>query len=783
MAFEPDITILQVIQAVQSHFIEDEEASVVYEMMLAGMLDLTESEYGFIAEVLYNPEGAPYLRTLSTTNIAWDDETRAFYEKNAVRGLEFHNLNTLFGAVLTSGETVIANDAPNDARRGGLPPGHPEMNSFLGMPLYARGKLAGMAGVANRIGGYEGDLVKDLEPFLTTCASIIKAYAQLRRSGEAEQALLESEGRYRRLVEDQPDLICRFTPEGNLTFVNRAYASFHGKELSECVGTNLFESVPEPDRAGLRTHFATLRPTKPFGGIEHRVLSRGGEVRWVYWTNRAFFDSEGRTTELQSIGSDVTDRKRAEEDRRMLEEQVRQAQKLDSLGVLAGGIAHDFNNLLTGIMGNASLALMGLPSDSGPRGNIEQVLTSSRRAADLCRQMLAYSGRGSFFTSLHDVSGLVEDTAELLRVSIPRNAEVELRLHKELPRIVADDTQVRQVVMNLVTNAAEALPERGGRIEISSGTRECDRAYLNETILGEECSEGRFVYVEVADTGSGIGRGRDLDGARAVNRARTAEEFARGISLLDLGCASWVFADVHGHIGYRSPCLVPVREHWRGTFPVPGWLSRYRWQGFIAKDELPASDDPERGWLATANNQIVPSSRFPTSYNNDASSPNRFLRIARRIQDGIRNGGLTAETSAAIQMDIRYEHWATLRRELEADFCAHREPSDPDALEEARRRLCAWDGSMDADPGAATGARTTIAGRNVALTDSDGWERALTIEGWEPSLFVATSDDDINETQPTLKTLVFGDEGRVVVRIARDLFQTETRQRGGTRWP
>jgi penicillin amidase len=199
-----------------------------------------------------------------------------------------------------------------------------------------------------------------------------------------------------------------------------------------------------------------------------------------------------------------------------------------------------------------------------------------------------------------------------------------------------------------------------------------------------------------------LGRGRDLDGARAVNRARTAEEFARAISLLDLGCASWVFADVHGHIGYRSPCLVPVREHWRGTFPAPGWLSRYRWQGFMAKDELPASDDPERGWLATANNQIVPSSRFPTSYNNDASSPNRFLRIARRLQSGSGSGGLTAETSAAIQMDIRYEHWASLRRELEADFCAHREPLNPDALEEARSQLCAWDGAMDADSVAAT---------------------------------------------------------------------------------
>jgi len=198
------------------------------------------------------------------------------------------------------------------------------------------------------------------------------------------------------------------------------------------------------------------------------------------------------------------------------------------------------------------------------------------------------------------------------------------------------------------------------------------------------------------------GRGRDLDGARAINGARTAAEVARGLSLLDLGCASWVFADVHGDIGYRSPCLVPVREHWRGTFPVPGWLSRYEWQGFLPKDELPASDNPRRGWLATANNQIVPSSRLPTTYNNDASSPNRFLRIAERIRSEIQSGGLTAESSAAIQLDTRYQHWGALRDELEPDFCADSEPAPTQALRRARSGLCAWDGSMDVDSTTAT---------------------------------------------------------------------------------
>jgi len=200
-----------------------------------------------------------------------------------------------------------------------------------------------------------------------------------------------------------------------------------------------------------------------------------------------------------------------------------------------------------------------------------------------------------------------------------------------------------------------------------------------------------------------LGQARDLDGARAINHANSAAEFAAGIALLDLGCSNWLFADTQGHIGYRSPCILPMRRGWRGTFPVAGWLSRYAWQGVYAKSELPASDDPRRGWLASANNQVIPSRRFPSAYNNDASSPNRFLRITQRLAEERRKGGLTRDASAAIQLDTRYEHWQALREELAGDFCAdERSQGETSKLWEARRLLCRWDGDMAADSSAAT---------------------------------------------------------------------------------
>lgn len=214
-----------------------------------------------------------------------------------------------------------------------------------------------------------------------------------------------------------------------------------------------------------------------------------------------------------------------------------------------------------------------------------------------------------------------------------------------------------------------------------------------------------------------VGRGTDLDAARGMNHARSAAELEAALDLMDQGCSSWVYADIEGNIGYRSPCLVPKREGYRGTFPVPGWLRRYEWRGFYDKDELPASRNPERGWLATANSRIVPADRMPSPYNNDESAPNRVQRIERRIRGEIDRGGLTAETSAAIQMDMAYEHWAAARRTLRASLCAEAERDDATTAL-ARRHLCAWDGTMSADSvGATVYALMTNALLDRALAD------------------------------------------------------------------
>jgi len=190
-----------------------------------------------------------------------------------------------------------------------------------------------------------------------------------------------------------------------------------------------------------------------------------------------------------------------------------------------------------------------------------------------------------------------------------------------------------------------------------------------------------------------LGQGTDLDAAAAMSRARTAAAVADALAGMDLGCQNWVFADSAGTIAYRSPCVLPRRPGWRGTFPVPGWLDRYQWPGTVAKPELPAATDPARGWLATANGQVVPSNRFPTTYNNDATAPNRYERIAARIETDRGTGGLTAAASAAIAHDRAEANWPAIRGQLDRGFCPDR--VGPSAVVAARERLCAWDGVMD----------------------------------------------------------------------------------------
>jgi signal transduction histidine kinase len=191
-------------------------------------------------------------------------------------------------------------------------------------------------------------------------------------------------------------------------------------------------------------------------------------------------------------------------ERRNLEEQLRHAQKLESLGLLAGGVAHDFNNLLTGILGNASLVLEILKPDPAVRSMLEEVVRAGERAADLTRQLLAYAGKGRFIIEAVDVSSLVLDISELIRTSVPRTIDLDMDLAPDLPDIEADPSQIQQVVMNLILNAVEATGERPGRVRISTGIHDVVPRDPVGHYRPDPPAPGRYVRIQVADNGCGM---------------------------------------------------------------------------------------------------------------------------------------------------------------------------------------------------------------------------------------------------------------------------------------
>jgi PAS domain S-box-containing protein len=235
---------------------------------------------------------------------------------------------------------------------------------------------------------------------------------------------------------------------------------------------------------------------------ESRIRRNGVEVH-VEATVQQLRDANGAPAGRLIVVHDIDDRKRAEEERRRLEAQMQQVQKLESLGVLAGGIAHDFNNLLVGMLGHAGLALMDLPEDSPVRRRIQQIETCAQRAAELTNQMLAYSGKGRFVVQSLDLSTVVREMTNLLQTAISKNAQLDVQLALDLPAISADGAQLRQVVMNLITNASDALDGNSGVIRITTGLMAATREYLGTT-YASSAEPGDYVYLEVTDTGCGM---------------------------------------------------------------------------------------------------------------------------------------------------------------------------------------------------------------------------------------------------------------------------------------
>jgi PAS domain S-box-containing protein len=330
----------------------------------------------------------------------------------------------------------------------------------------------------------------------------------ISRLREAQEALRRSQERYLKLLESSDDVILQLTREGEVVYANHACQKVFGKSPSDFLEEgSALQRLVHPDAHERYARFwANYQVSESFPQESEPFPWLLEDGRIVYTENRFnnLYDPDGRVESVLAICRDVTGRVKLEQERRELEAQITQTQKLESMSVLAGGIAHDFNNLLTGILGNAGLVIGELEGDSAAMEHALHIQTAALRASELTKQMLAYAGKGTFVVQPLNLSAVVREMTGLLKTVISRNARLSLDLALELPFVQADATQLRQVVMNLITNASDALEGREGTIRLTTGVMRLGREVLAPMLFGNLLEPDEYVVLEVEDTGCGI---------------------------------------------------------------------------------------------------------------------------------------------------------------------------------------------------------------------------------------------------------------------------------------
>ncbi|MDJ0973286.1 MAG: response regulator [Planctomycetota bacterium] len=288
--------------------------------------------------------------------------------------------------------------------------------------------------------------------------------------------------------------------------INEMLAALNGAPVEAHLGRTLRQVIPELAPMAEPLMKGVVETGEAVLGHEIRATPPGDPAsEGTYLLNvYPLFDEAGRVRAISTVVQDLTPQKAAEEERLRFEAKLQHAQKLESLGVLAGGIAHDFNNLLVGMLGNAELAMQRLEPDSPALRYLEGVRAAAVRASELTNQMLAYSGRGRFAIEPVDLNALIQELRHLLKTVISKKADLRLDLAEGLPSVEADASQVRQVVMNLITNASESLGDAPGLISVRTGVAELDAETIATCVLQEGLEPGPRVVLEVRDTGCGF---------------------------------------------------------------------------------------------------------------------------------------------------------------------------------------------------------------------------------------------------------------------------------------
>jgi two-component system cell cycle sensor histidine kinase/response regulator CckA len=307
----------------------------------------------------------------------------------------------------------------------------------------------------------------------------------------AEAALRESEERFRNMADTAPVMIWVSGPEKLCTFVNQEWLTFTGSTMDEALGNGWSMKVHPDDRARWYSDYSSAFDARRRFQAEYRLRRADGEYRWVLTTGNPRFEPGGAFAGYVGSCMDITDVKHAHQ-----EDLAKQ--KLETVGTLAGSIAHDFNNLLGAVLVHSELALAEIASGSSPMEELEGIRIAATRGAEIVRQLMVYAGEEGDLLELVDVSEIARDMLELLKLSVSKHVSVEADLGKQLPAARAHPAQIRQVVMNLVHNASEAIGDREGLIRVTTA----QVTGPESSATSERMTAVDYIQLEVSDHGT-----------------------------------------------------------------------------------------------------------------------------------------------------------------------------------------------------------------------------------------------------------------------------------------
>ena len=390
------------------------------------------------------------------------------------------------------------------------------IRSLICAPLMEKNRIVGVFGLARNAQPAQSGSFAWQPETLALVTEVIEPFRLALMRKAVIHAARSNQERLRALLRESPVAMAMFDRSMRLLFASDSWLRSFARDIAEPIGMSFEQFFPNPPKHWLESNRAVLAgasrrmPEDPYIAAD---LSR----RWIQWEAKPWRNSNGEIGGIVVTQDDITARKLEMEEREELSQMLQQsadelqsrmqhAQKLESLGVLAGGIAHDFNNLLMGILGNAGLALVQLSPNTSIHKRVERIKTAAERAADLTNQLLAYSGKGRFVVEPVALNLVVQEMLSLLETAISKKSHVTCHFSVNLPNIEADATQIRQVVMNLVTNASEALEDHEGEIFLTTGSMWADENFLAGTYLNDNLAAGHYVFLEVSDSGKGMTR-------------------------------------------------------------------------------------------------------------------------------------------------------------------------------------------------------------------------------------------------------------------------------------